>query len=209
MLSLFRGQGCAYLCLQVEAINCISPCLCPVLIGFNPLPTTKCSKQWLHKHHNGCRICQKRASIMSGTNFTKRISFPEPLHTLQGLRKPSFLVSFLTEQGNGLAKYIKILVCSSFWTLNLLTLILLASPKMLLCVCVSVCVCVCGAEVWTQGLYLKPLHQPFFCVCDGWARVSRTICLSWLQTEILLISASWVPRITDMSHQCPAKMLLL
>jgi hypothetical protein len=33
------AKGCAYLGLQVKAINCISPCLCPVLIGFNPLPT--------------------------------------------------------------------------------------------------------------------------------------------------------------------------
>jgi hypothetical protein len=33
------ARGCAYLGLQVKAINCISPCLCPVLIGFNPLPT--------------------------------------------------------------------------------------------------------------------------------------------------------------------------
>jgi hypothetical protein len=28
-------RGCAYL----STINCISPCLCPVPIGFNPLPT--------------------------------------------------------------------------------------------------------------------------------------------------------------------------
>jgi hypothetical protein len=26
----FIAKGCAYLCLQVKAINCISPCLCPV-----------------------------------------------------------------------------------------------------------------------------------------------------------------------------------
>jgi hypothetical protein len=32
-------QGCAYLSLQGKAINCISPCLCPVLRGFNLLPT--------------------------------------------------------------------------------------------------------------------------------------------------------------------------
>jgi hypothetical protein len=32
-------------------------------------------------------------------------------------------------------------------------------------------------------------------------RVSRTICLGWLWTAILLISASWVARITVMSHQ--------
>jgi hypothetical protein len=29
----------------------------------------------------------------------------------------------------------------------------------------------------------------------------QTICLGWLWTVMLLISASWVPRITGMSHQ--------
>jgi hypothetical protein len=31
-----------------------------------------------------------------------------------------------------------------------------------------------------------------------------TVCLGWLQTAILLISASWVARITSVSHQCLA-----
>jgi hypothetical protein len=39
-------------------------------------------------------------------------------------------------------------------------------------------------------------------------RTSRIICLGWLQTEILLISASWVARITGMSHQHPDDYLL-
>jgi hypothetical protein len=34
-----------------------------------------------------------------------------------------------------------------------------------------------------------------------WDRVSWTICPRWLQTTILLISASWVASITDVSHQ--------
>jgi hypothetical protein len=34
-----------------------------------------------------------------------------------------------------------------------------------------------------------------------WARVSRIICPNWLQVMILLISASWVARITGVSHQ--------
>jgi hypothetical protein len=37
-----------------------------------------------------------------------------------------------------------------------------------------------------------------------WDRVSWTICQGWLWTVILLISASWVARITGMSHHCPA-----
>jgi hypothetical protein len=34
-----------------------------------------------------------------------------------------------------------------------------------------------------------------------WGRILRTICLGWPQTLILLISASWVARITDVNHQ--------
>jgi hypothetical protein len=38
-----------------------------------------------------------------------------------------------------------------------------------------------------------------------WNRVSRTICQGWLWTVILLIFASWVARITSVSHPCPAQ----
>jgi hypothetical protein len=37
-----------------------------------------------------------------------------------------------------------------------------------------------------------------------WDRVSWTNCSDWLQTTILLISASWVAKITGVSHQHPA-----
>jgi hypothetical protein len=36
-----------------------------------------------------------------------------------------------------------------------------------------------------------------------------TICPSWLQTVILLISASWVARITGVSHWCPALFIFV
>jgi hypothetical protein len=39
--------------------------------------------------------------------------------------------------------------------------------------------------------------------------VLQTICLGWLRTAILLISASWVARITGVSHRCPALFPLL
>jgi hypothetical protein len=39
--------------------------------------------------------------------------------------------------------------------------------------------------------------------------VSRTICLGWLQTRILLNFASWVARITGLSHQCLVPSLSL
>jgi hypothetical protein len=47
------------------------------------------------------------------------------------------------------------------------------------------------------------------CVCVGhfWHGVSQTICLGWLQTAVLLISASWVARIIGVSDQCPAGKL--
>jgi hypothetical protein len=39
--------------------------------------------------------------------------------------------------------------------------------------------------------------------CDGliWDRVSQTISPDWFQTRIFLISASWVARITGLSHR--------
>jgi hypothetical protein len=50
-----------------------------------------------------------------------------------------------------------------------------------------------------------------FCVCvkDFFRdKVLWTICLGWHQTEILLISACWVARITGMSHQHSATWCL-
>jgi hypothetical protein len=64
-----------------------------------------------------------------------------------------------------------------------------------------VCVCVLlGLEL--RAFTLSHSTSP---LCDGYFRdrVSRTICPGWLQTAILLISASWIARITGMSHWCP------
>jgi hypothetical protein len=55
-----------------------------------------------------------------------------------------------------------------------------------------------------SGPLLEPLHQPTFVKGFLWGRVSQTICQGRLGTTILLISASWVARITGMGHQCPA-----
>jgi hypothetical protein len=38
-----------------------------------------------------------------------------------------------------------------------------------------------------------------------WDRVLRTICLGWLWSTVLLISASWVAKITGVSHCCLAQ----
>jgi hypothetical protein len=59
----------------------------------------------------------------------------------------------------------------------------------------------CCTGVWTQGLHLEPLHQPFFVMDFFWDRVSWTICLGWLWTSILPISPSQVARITGISEQ--------
>jgi hypothetical protein len=62
--------------------------------------------------------------------------------------------------------------------------------------------------LWYWGLNSRPTPQvtPPATFCEGFFRdrVSQTICLGWLQTLILLISASWVARITGMSHQSVA-----
>jgi hypothetical protein len=43
-----------------------------------------------------------------------------------------------------------------------------------------------------------------FCVWYFQDKISWITCPAWLQTAVLLISASWVVRITGMSHQHPA-----
>jgi hypothetical protein len=56
------------------------------------------------------------------------------------------------------------------------------------------------------GLELKAFTlSPIFCDRAFWDRVSWTTCLGWLQTAILLISPSWVARITGVRHWHPAK----
>jgi hypothetical protein len=55
---------------------------------------------------------------------------------------------------------------------------------------------------WTLNSGPLPSTLPAL-FCDGcfWDMVSWTVCLSWFQTVILLISASWGARITGVSHQ--------
>jgi hypothetical protein len=55
----------------------------------------------------------------------------------------------------------------------------------------------CGAGAWTQGFHLELVHQPYFCDGSFRDRVLQTICLGWLWTTILLISAFWVARIQN------------
>jgi hypothetical protein len=59
---------------------------------------------------------------------------------------------------------------------------------------------------WGLNSGTTPWATPPALFYDGsfWDRVSQTICPGWSQTEILLISASWVVRITGLSHQCLA-----
>jgi hypothetical protein len=69
-----------------------------------------------------------------------------------------------------------------------------------------------GIRVWTQGLKLarqvlynlSHTSSPF-CVGYFQDRVSQTIYLGWPGMEILLMSASLVASITDISHQHPAE----
>jgi hypothetical protein len=41
----------------------------------------------------------------------------------------------------------------------------------------NLCVRVCGAGVWTQGLHLEPLHQPFFMM--GFSEIGSRELLAW------------------------------
>jgi hypothetical protein len=61
---------------------------------------------------------------------------------------------------------------------------------------ISFCVCVCStglelrASHVVDALPAELLGQPFYILGYFQDRVSRTICLGWLQTVILMISAS-------------------
>jgi hypothetical protein len=46
---------------------------------------------------------------------------------------------------------------------------------------------------------------PFLFVMGFYHRVSRTICPGWVQATVFLISASWVARITAVSHWHPSQ----
>jgi hypothetical protein len=57
-----------------------------------------------------------------------------------------------------------------------------------------------GTGAWTQGFVLLEPCLQFFLLWLFWRWVSGTICLGWLWTSTLLISASQGARITGMSH---------
>jgi hypothetical protein len=59
-------------------------------------------------------------------------------------------------------------------------------------------------QYWDLNSGPMPWATPpaFFCDMFFWDRVLWTICPGWLQTAILLISASWVTRITGMRCWC-------
>jgi hypothetical protein len=51
----------------------------------------------------------------------------------------------------------------------------------------------------TQDLHLEPLHQAFFVL--GFFKIGlENYFVGWLRTTTLLISASWVARITGVSY---------
>jgi hypothetical protein len=64
-----------------------------------------------------------------------------------------------------------------------------------------------GTGVWTQGLLCacKAVHLALVSLEIG---VSRTTCLGWPVTSILLISVSLISRITSISHQHHASLLI-
>jgi hypothetical protein len=54
--------------------------------------------------------------------------------------------------------------------------------------------------VLTQGLHLQAFHHPFFVMAFFKIGFQELVCLGWLQTVILLISASGVARIIGDRH---------
>jgi hypothetical protein len=66
-------------------------------------------------------------------------------------------------------------------------------------------------QYWGLNSGPTPWATPPALYCDEYFqdRVSWTICPSCLWTVVLLISASWVARITGVSHPAPARAVLM
>jgi hypothetical protein len=66
--------------------------------------------------------------------------------------------------------------------------------------------------LWYWSLNSGPIPwatpPALFCEVFFQDKVSQTICPGWLQTAIFLIYASWVARITGMSHWCLATLVI-
>jgi hypothetical protein len=73
------------------------------------------------------------------------------------------------------------------------------------CLASLVCFCFIYLFLWYWGLNSGPTPwaTPPTLFGEGffWDRVSQIICPGWLWTEILLVSVSWVGRVTGVSHR--------
>jgi hypothetical protein len=58
----------------------------------------------------------------------------------------------------------------------------------------------CNIGVWTQDLHLEPLHQHFFVMDFFFFEIGSHKLFAWQ----ILRTASWVARITGVSHRCQA-----
>jgi hypothetical protein len=68
----------------------------------------------------------------------------------------------------------------------------------------------CGAGVWTQGLHLEPLHQPFLWWFFVFFETESQELFAWAGFELWSSwSASWVTRITGVSHRCLASSVII
>jgi hypothetical protein len=72
--------------------------------------------------------------------------------------------------------------------------------------CQLKCSFFCGAGAWTQALHLEHSTSPFFVMGFFEIGFHKLFAWGWLQTVILLISVSWVPRITGVNH-CTRSLL--
>jgi hypothetical protein len=66
-------------------------------------------------------------------------------------------------------------------------------------------------QFWSLNSGRTPWATPPALFYGGFFKIGPhgTICLGWLQTTILLISASWVARIIGVSHRCLAGFTFL
>jgi hypothetical protein len=97
--------------------------------------------------------------------------------------------------------YVSVCVCIILRRLAILIFSLLTQNySTLMYVCMYVCIYL--LQFWGLNSGPSPRATPPALFCDvlSWEKGLRTVCPSWPQSMILLISASWVARITGVSH---------
>jgi hypothetical protein len=178
-------------------------CSCKESLEVNPGPWAYMTLAWFNVP--ACRICERRGSFSIGSLILLNSNwfllshqsayhmFPCP-HLLLPLNSSLLLLFTLPR-----FSVFQIFTFLHFSFIFIFTVFPLFSHYILFLILV-----LCGFGAWTQVLHLELLHQPSM----WWVfflREDLVKCSPWLNsTAVLLISASWITKIIEVSHWCLA-----